>query len=129
MQTQWKKYLDQTRPPGAVVDFSAAAFVLQVAMNIRVLLDFVDPTAECSYYADRVIACAEIYGHAREAGSALPFSDAEKVLAETVTLFVIELQQCPPAPRAGDVWLARRRPTAASQPTKINEGHFGNASL
>ncbi|MDL2402030.1 hypothetical protein [Rhizobium mayense] len=129
MKTQWKKYLDQTRPPGAVADFSAAAFVLQVAMNIRVLLDFVDPTPECNYYAERVIACAEIYGHAREAGSALPFTDAEKALAETVTLFAIELQQCPPTPRAGEVWLARRRRTAPSQPTTINEGQFGSASL
>jgi len=129
MKTHWKKYLDQTTPPGAIVDFSAAAFVLQVAINLRLSLELVEPTPECRYYAERVIACAEIYGHAREAGSALPFTDAEKVLAETVMLLAIELQQCPPASRTGAVSLAKRHPAAAARSTRINEGRFGSMLL
>ncbi len=56
MKTQWKKYPDQTTPPGAIVDFSAAAFVLQVAINLRLSFELVEPTPECRYRAERVIA-------------------------------------------------------------------------
>jgi hypothetical protein len=129
MKTQWKIYLDQTTPPGAIIDFSAVAFVLQVAINLRLSLKLVEPTPECRYHAEHVIACAEIYGHAREAGSALPFTDAEKALAEAATLLAIELQRCPSVSRVGDVSLAKRHPAAASQSSTIERNRFGSVSL
>jgi hypothetical protein len=129
VKTQWKKYLDQTTPPGAIVDLSAAAFVLQVAINLRLSFELVEPTPECRYRAERVIACAEIYGRAREAGSALPFTDAEKALAEAVTLLAIEMHQCPSASRIDDVSLAQRHPAVASQSTTIDGSRFGSLSV
>jgi hypothetical protein len=129
MKAQWKIYLDQTTPPGAIVDFSAAAFVLQVAINLRLSLELVEPTPECRYRAEHVIACAEIYGNAREAGSALPFTDAEKALAEAVTLLAIELQHCPSASRIGQVSLTERHPAVAPQSATIDQNRFGSVSL
>ncbi|WFU11410.1 hypothetical protein QA646_23715 (plasmid) [Rhizobium sp. CB3090] len=129
MKTQWKMYLDQTTPPGAVVDFSAAAFVLQVAMNLRISLSFVEATPECHYLAERIMASAELYGHAREAGSTLAFTDAEKALAEAVALLAIELQHCPSASHAVDASLTPMHPAAASQPTTIESNPFGHVSL
>ncbi|MFT4183067.1 MAG: hypothetical protein QM636_14240, partial [Rhizobium sp.] len=95
MNKDWKAYLDQMNPPGAVADFSAAAFSLQIAVNVRFALKRVEPSPECRYHAERVITAAEIYGRAREQGLTLPFSDAEKELAEAVALFAIELEYSP----------------------------------
>lgn len=129
MKSQWKMYLDQMTPPGAVVEFSAAAFALQVAMNLQLSMSFVDATPECHYLADRVMASAEIYGAAREAGSALAFTDAEKALAEAVALLAIELQQCTSASRVVDASLTPIHPVAASQPATIESNPFGHVSL
>ncbi|MGY5811174.1 hypothetical protein ACXHXG_26165 [Rhizobium sp. LEGMi198b] len=129
MTTQWKTYLDQTKPPGAIVDFSAAAFVLQVAINLRFALNFVEATPECHYLAERVMASAEIYGQARQAGSAPSFTDAEKALAEAVTLLAIEMKHCPSASHRADVPLNPSYPAATSQPTTIDRNPFGHASL
>ncbi|MEF0941449.1 hypothetical protein [Rhizobium sp. BR 362] len=129
MKTQWKRYLDQTTPPGAIVDFSAAAFLLQVAINLRFSLNIVEATPECHYLAERVMASAEIYGEAREAGSALAFTDAEKALAAAVTLLAIELQQCSSPSGVVDASLTPRHPIAASRSKRVESNPFGHASL
>ncbi|MBB5576127.1 MULTISPECIES: hypothetical protein [Rhizobium] len=129
MEAQWKMYLDQAKPPGAIADFSAAAFVLQVAMNLRISLSFVQATPECHYLFERVMASAETYGLAREAGSALAFTNAEKVLADAVALLAIELQHCSPALRVVDASVTPMHPAAASQPITIDRNPFGQASL
>lgn len=124
----WKTYLDQVQPPGAVADFSAAAFALQVAVNIGLALKLVEPTPECRYHAERVITAAEIYSRAREQGLTLPFSDAEKELAEAVALFAIELEYCPSASRPGRHSLPRRQPVLP-QPAPIEAGRYRSFSL
>lgn len=128
MSKYWKPYLDQVHPPGAVAGFSAAAFALQAAVNVRFALKFVEPTPECRYHAERVITAAEIYSRAREQGLTLPFSDAEKELAEAVTLFAIELEYCPSASRPGRSSLPRRQPVPP-QPTAIEASRYRSLSL
>ncbi|KEA09047.1 hypothetical protein G6L94_27625 [Agrobacterium rhizogenes] len=121
MNRYWKTYLDHAKPPGAVADFSASAFVLQVAFNLRLALKLVEPTPECLYLAERVLASAEIYSQAREEGLALPFTEAEKALAEAVALLATELERCPSASRGGGTSLLRRHPQRL-QPSSSEEG-------
>lgn len=128
MSKDWKIYLDQAHPPGAVVDFSAAAFTLQVAANVRLALKFVELTPECRYHAERVITAAEIYSRAREQGLTLPFSDAEKELAEAVTLLGIELEYCREALRPGQVSLPKRS-SVQPQPASLQANRYRSLSL
>lgn len=128
MNKDWKTYLDQMNPPGAVADFSAAAFALQIAVNVRFALKRVEPSPECRYHAERVITAAEIYSRVREQGLTLPFSDAEKELAEAVTLFAIELEYSPSASRPGKNLLPRRQPVLP-QPTAIEASRYRSLSL
>jgi hypothetical protein len=123
MNRHWKTYLDHAKPPGAVADFSASAFALQVAFNLRLALTLVEPTPECLYHAERVLAAAEIYSQAREEGLALPFSDAEKALAEAVTLLAVELEQSPSAARSSSASLHRKHPQRP-QPAAAEEGRY-----
>ncbi|MEZ2218793.1 hypothetical protein [Rhizobium sp. RCC_161_2] len=128
MNRRWKTYLDHVKPPGAVVDFSGAAFALQVAFNLRLALKLVEPTPECLHLAERVITSAEIYSRAREDGLALPFTDAEKALAEAVTLLAVELERCPPASHGARIALSRRHPQRP-QPASVEESRYKGASL
>jgi hypothetical protein len=123
MNRHWKTYLDHAKPPGAVADFSASAFALQVAFNLRLALQLVEPTPECLYLAERVLASAEIYSQAREKGLALPFTEAEKALAEAVTLLANELERCPSASRGGGASLLRRHPQRPQPPSTEKSRH------
>lgn len=127
MNRHWKTYLDHAKPPGAVADFSASAFALQVAFNLRLALKLVEPTPECLYLAERVLASAEIYSQAREEGLALPFTEAEKALAEAVTLLATELERCPSASRSGGASLLRRHPQR-HQSSSTEEGRHRGVS-
>ncbi|WP_234908434.1 hypothetical protein [Rhizobium rhizogenes] len=125
MNRHWKTYLDHAKPPGAVADFSASAFVLQVAFNLRLALKLVEPTPECLYLAERVLASAEIYSQAREEGLALPFTEAEKALAEAVMLLALELERCPSASLNDGVSLPRRHPQRLQPSSSEESRHRG----
>jgi hypothetical protein len=90
----WYTFLDRTRPPGATLDFSKAAFTLQVAVNLRVALKIVEPTPHCLFLADQVLARAKEYGDIRVLGAADPFSIAEAALDEALGLLIVEMKYC-----------------------------------
>lgn len=81
MIPQWLALLKSTHPPGAVTSFSAAAFELTAAINLRLALKLIKPTAECLARAEEVYERAKLYSELREAGSASTVN-AERQLAD-----------------------------------------------
>ena len=98
----WQVFLDRVRPPGAIVNFSAAAFELQAAVNLRLASNFIEPTAECLARLQDVSACVKEYGELRESASTTLFSKGEKDLDDALRLLTIEMRNCNPAARASD---------------------------
>ena len=90
----WYSFLDRTRPPGATTDFSATAFTLQVAVNLRVALNIVRPSDDCLRCAEQVLAKARQYGEARAAGASQQFAEAEKMLDDALNYLMIEMRNC-----------------------------------
>ncbi|TCU14449.1 hypothetical protein [Rhizobium sullae] len=106
MIPQWQVFLNRVRPPGAVASFSAAAFELAIAINLRLALRLIKPTAECLARVDEVYECAKAYGELREAGSAFTVN-AERKLAEALKLLTAEMRACDPERRADDILVGR----------------------
>jgi hypothetical protein len=77
-----------------MLDFSAAALSLQVAVNLRAALKIVEPTQHCLFLADQVLARAKEYGDIRVLGAADPFSIAEAALNEVLELLIVETKNC-----------------------------------
>ena len=95
MTTQhWRIFLARSAPPGAVLDFSAAEFVLEVAINLRYCLTIVKPKPECIDLAELVLLRATDYGAARMDGRSHLFAEAENALAQATRLLEIELDYC-----------------------------------
>jgi hypothetical protein len=90
----WYTFLERTRPPGATTDFSATAFSLQVAVNLRVALNIVRPSDECLRCAEHVLAKATQYGEARVLGASQRFAEAEKMLDDALNYLMIEMRNC-----------------------------------
>jgi hypothetical protein len=90
----WYTFLDRTRPPGATTDFSAIAYSLQVAVNLRVALNIVRPSDDCLRCAEQVLARATQYGEARVHGASQRFAEAEKMLDDALILLMIEMRNC-----------------------------------
>jgi hypothetical protein len=99
----WQVFLNRLRPPGAIQNFSAAAFELQAAVNLRLALKLIEPTAECLARSQDVSACVEEYGELRESASTALFPESEKALADALRLLAIEMKNCEPAAKARDV--------------------------
>lgn len=94
MTQHWRIFLARLAPPGAVLDFSAAEFVLEVAINLRYCLNLVQPTPECLDLADLVLLRATNYGAARMGDKSHLFAEAEDALARATRLLEIELENC-----------------------------------
>lgn len=95
MTTQdWRIYLARSAPPGAILDFSAAEFALEVAINLRYCLNLVRPTPECIDLAEFVLLRAADYGKARTDDRSHLFAEAENALAQATRLLEIELDYC-----------------------------------
>ncbi|TXI05206.1 MAG: hypothetical protein E6Q76_11450 [Rhizobium sp.] len=95
MTTQhWRTFLTRSHPPGAVLDFSAAEFVLEVAVNLRHCLNLIRPTPECVDLVELVLLRATYYGEARADGKSRLFAEAEDALAQATRLLEIELDYC-----------------------------------
>lgn len=94
MTQHWRIYLARATPPGAILDFSAAEFALQVAINLRYCLNLVRPTSECIELAELVLLRAKNYGEARMGHSPQSFAEAEDALANATRLLEIELEYC-----------------------------------
>ncbi|WP_132659438.1 hypothetical protein [Rhizobium azibense] len=77
-------------PPGAVTNFSAAAFELTAAINLRLALRLVKPTAECLARAEEVYERTKLYGELREAGSGSTVN-AERQLANALEKLTAEM--------------------------------------
>ena len=75
-----------------MLDFSAAAFNLQVAVNLRTALKIVEPSPHCFSLADQVLLRAKEYGDIRVLGAADPFSIAEAALNEGLRLLIVEMK-------------------------------------
>ena len=90
----WYTFLDRTRPPGATTDFSATAFALQVAVNLRVALKIVRPSQDCLRCAEQVLTRAKQYGEARALGASQQFAEAEKMLDDALNHLMIEMRNC-----------------------------------
>ncbi|SCW84627.1 hypothetical protein SAMN02927900_05579 [Rhizobium mongolense subsp. loessense] len=104
MIPQWLTILNRTHPPGAVKSFSAAAFELTAAINLRLALRLIKPTAECLAKAEEVYERAKLYCELREAGSATTVN-AERQLADALKLLTAEMRACDPG-RSADAILA-----------------------
>jgi hypothetical protein len=102
MIPQWLALLKRTYPPGAVTSFSAAAFELTAAVNLRLALRLIQPTAECLARAEEVYERATLYGELREAGSASTVN-AERQLADALKLLTAEMGACDPGRSANDI--------------------------
>jgi len=76
------------------LDFSAAEFALQVAINLRYCLNLVRPTPECIDLAELVLMRAGHYGEARMGRKPSLFAEAEDALAQAIRLLEIELEYC-----------------------------------
>lgn len=90
----WYIFLERTRPPGATTDFSATAYSLQVAVNLRVALNIVRPSEDCLRCAEHVLTKAMRYGEARALGTGQRFAEAEKMLDDALILLMIEMRNC-----------------------------------
>ncbi|OWK22638.1 hypothetical protein AJ87_43310 [Rhizobium yanglingense] len=102
MIPQWLALLKSTHPPGAVTSFSAAAFELTAAINLRLALRPIKPTAECLARAEEVYERAKLYSELREAGSASTVN-AERQLADALKLLTAEMRACDPGRSANDI--------------------------
>jgi hypothetical protein len=105
MIPQWLALLNRTHPPGAVTRFSAAAFELTAAINLRLALRLIKPTAECLARAAEVYERAKLYSELREAGSASTVN-AERQLADALKLLTAEMRTCDPGRSANDILAA-----------------------
>lgn len=95
MTTQhWRIFLARSTPPGAILDFSAAEFAVEVAINLRYCLRLVQPTPECIDLAELVLLRATNYGAARMNEKSRLFPEAEDALAQATRLLEIELDYC-----------------------------------
>ncbi|MBB3384073.1 hypothetical protein FHX12_002754 [Rhizobium sp. BK609] len=94
MTQHWRIYLARGIPPGAILDFSAAEFALQVAINLRYCLNLVRPTSDCIELVELVLLRARNYGEARMGHSPQSFAEAEEALANATRLLEIELEYC-----------------------------------
>lgn len=94
MTQQWRIFLARSTPPGAILDFSAAEFAIEVAVNLRYCLKLVQPTPECIDLAELVLLRAQRYGEARIGDKSLLFAEAEDALAQATRLLEIELEYC-----------------------------------
>ncbi len=94
MTQHWRIFLARSAPPGAILDFSAAEFALEVAINLRYCLNLVRPTPECIDLADLVLLRARNYGEARMGHKPQLFAEAEDALAKATRLLEIELEYC-----------------------------------
>jgi hypothetical protein len=94
MSQYWRIYLARAVPPGAILDFSATEFALEVAINLRYCLNLVRPTSECIELAELVLLRASNYGEARMGHSPQSFAEAEAALANATRLLEIELEYC-----------------------------------
>jgi len=94
MTEHWRIFLARFAPPGAILDFSPAAFALEVAINLRYCLKLVRPTPECIDLADLVLLRAGNYGEARMGHGPQLFEEAEDELARATRLLEIELEYC-----------------------------------
>jgi hypothetical protein len=94
MTQHWRIFLARSAPPGAILDFSAAEFALEVAINLRYCLNLVRPTPECIDLADLVLLRAGNYGEARMGHKPQLFAEAEDELAKATRLLEIELEYC-----------------------------------
>jgi hypothetical protein len=94
MTQHWRTFLARSTPPGAILDFSVAEFVLEVAINLRYCLNLVQPTPECIDLAELVLLRARHYGEARMGDKSRLFAAAEGALAQATRLLEIELEYC-----------------------------------
>ncbi len=94
MTQHWRMFLARSTPPGAILNFSAAEFALEVAINLRYCLNLVQPTPECINLAELVLLRARHYGEARMGDKSRPFAEAEDALAQATRLLEIELEYC-----------------------------------
>lgn len=94
MTQHWRMFLARSTPPGAILDFSATEFTLEVAVNLRHCLNFVQPTPECLDLVELVLVRAAKYGEAREGEMSELFADTEHALAQSTRLLEIELEYC-----------------------------------
>ncbi|ENN85410.1 hypothetical protein RHSP_52582 [Rhizobium freirei PRF 81] len=94
MTQHWRVFLARSAPPGAISDFSAAEFVLEVAINLRYCMNLVQATPECVDLADLVLLRATNYGAARMGDKSHLFAEAEDALARAMRLLEIELEYC-----------------------------------
>lgn len=94
MTQHWRRFLARSTPPGAILNFSAAEFVLEVAINLRYCLNLVQPTPECIDLAELVLLRARHYGEARMGDKSRLFAEAEDALAQATRLLEIELEYC-----------------------------------
>jgi hypothetical protein len=121
MIPQWQVFLNRVHPPGAIANFSAAAFALEAAVNLRLALKSINRTTECIARAEEVYERAKAYGELREASSTL-VTDAERDLAGALRLLSNEMRNCDPAWKANNVliglMLADRRANAPSSLTR-----------
>lgn len=101
MIPKWQVFLNRSHAPGAVADFSAAAFALDAAVNLRLALKLVNPTKECIARAEEVYERAQAYGNLREASSKL-VTDAERDLAGALRSLSNEMRSCDPSWKAND---------------------------
>jgi hypothetical protein len=117
MIPEWQVFLNRSHPPGAVANFSASAFALDAAVNLRLALKLVKPTKECIARAEEVYEAAKTYGEFREAGSTL-VTDAERELADALRSLSNEMRRCDPAWKANNalmgLMLAERYASASS---------------
>ncbi len=125
MIPQWLALLKNTHPPGAVTNFSAAAFELTAAINLRLALRLIKPTAECLARAEEVYERAKLYSELREAGSASTVN-AERQLADALKLLTAEMRVCDPGRSANDIVvrhiLTDERARRPKPPDKDREG-------
>ncbi|APO78870.1 hypothetical protein AM571_PC01137 (plasmid) [Rhizobium etli 8C-3] len=73
-----------------MTNFSAAAFELTAAINLRLALRLVKPTAECLARAEEVYERTKLYGELREAGSGSTVN-AERQLANALEMLTAEM--------------------------------------
>lgn len=125
MIPQWLALLNRTHPPGAVTSFSAVAFELTAAINLRLALRLIKPTAECLARAEEVHERAKLYSGLREAGSASTVN-AERQLADALKLLTAEVRACDPGRSANDIVVSHiltdERARRPEPPDKDREG-------
>ena len=94
MTQNWRVFLARSAPPGAILDFSVAEFMLEVAINLRYCLNLVQPTPECIDLAELVLLRARHYSEARMGDKSRLFTETEDALAQATRLLEIELEYC-----------------------------------